>query len=209
MTPWEIHGVTFTNCNCAYGCPCQFNALPTYGDCRAVAFDSIENGRFGDIPLDGRKMGFVVQWPGPVHEGRGVMQPFIDEQADEAQREALLSILTGKETKESATGFWVYSSVCDMIHEPVFTTIDIEIDVEARSASCKALGLSWARGEPIRNPVTGAEHRAGILMPNGFDFTQSEVGRGWSQCTGAVAFELEDTHGHWHELHMNNNGVIR
>ncbi|MGA7790694.1 MAG: DUF1326 domain-containing protein, partial [Xanthobacteraceae bacterium] len=25
------------NCNCAYGCPCQFNALPTHGNCEAVA----------------------------------------------------------------------------------------------------------------------------------------------------------------------------
>jgi hypothetical protein len=33
---WMIKGREFGHCNCAYGCPCQFNALPTYGDCKAV-----------------------------------------------------------------------------------------------------------------------------------------------------------------------------
>ena len=34
MTPWEIKAKEFVNCNCAYGCPCQFNALPTKGTAR-------------------------------------------------------------------------------------------------------------------------------------------------------------------------------
>jgi hypothetical protein len=46
-------------------------------------------------------------------------------------------------------------------------------------------------------------------MPNGFEFTQNEVGRGWSQSTGNVPIELEDSYAHWCELHMNNDGVIR
>ena len=29
------HGVR-KNCNCSYGCPCQFNALPTHGFCEAA-----------------------------------------------------------------------------------------------------------------------------------------------------------------------------
>src|SRR6516162_1395581 len=34
---WEIKGTEFANCNCAYGCGCQFNALPDKGFCEAVA----------------------------------------------------------------------------------------------------------------------------------------------------------------------------
>ena len=48
MADWEIHGHMFTNCSCAYGCPCQFNALPTHGYCRAVVFVQIDKGHFGD-----------------------------------------------------------------------------------------------------------------------------------------------------------------
>ena len=37
MTPWELKMKEFVNCNCAYGCPCQFNALPTNGNCQGIA----------------------------------------------------------------------------------------------------------------------------------------------------------------------------
>ena len=44
MIPWEIQAVEFASCNCAYGCPCQFNALPTYGNCEAAVGMHIEQG---------------------------------------------------------------------------------------------------------------------------------------------------------------------
>jgi hypothetical protein len=209
MINWEIHGLNFGNCNCSYGCPCQFNALPTHGNCRAVVFLRIDRGHFGDVSLDGCKFGFAVSWPGPVHHGGGTMQPFIDEATEEAQREALFAIMTGKETKDAATHFWVYSAMCDTIHDPVITKIDFDVDMDARTAACEARGVATGRGEPIRNPVTGAKHRVGIVVPNGFEYTQSEVGRGWSRSFGTVAMELEDSYGQWNELHMNNDGVIR
>lgn len=209
MINWEIHGLEFGNCNCSYGCPCQFNDLPTHGNCKAVAFFRIDRGHFGDVRLDGLKCGIAVKWPGAVHQGKGVMQPFIDETANEAQRKALLSIMTGKETKDAATFFWIYSAMCDTIHEPVYTRIDIDADMGARVATCKAVGVATGRGEPILNPVTGAQHRVGILMPNGFEYTVNEVGRGWSHSTGKVEIELDNSYAHWCELHMNNDGLIR
>ena len=86
MVEWEFHGKQFVNCNCAYGCPCQFNALPTHGDCRAVIFFQIDSGHFGPTKLDGLNAAFAVAWPGAIHQGRGRMQPIIDARADQAQR---------------------------------------------------------------------------------------------------------------------------
>jgi hypothetical protein len=209
MTDWEIHGLEFGNCNCAYGCPCQFNALPTYGDCRAVNFYRIDKGHHGKTRLDGLNMAFAVSWPGAIHEGQGTMQPIIDERADAAQRDALLGIMTGKDTDQMATHFWVYNAMCDTIHEPVYAEIRFEADMNARTANCKAGDIATARGKPIINPVTGAEHRAGILRPDGFEYTQNECGRGWSSSSGSVAMELEDSYAHWCEIHMNPHGVIR
>ena len=209
MIQWEIHGVEFGNCNCGYACPCQFNALPTHGDCRAIGFFRVDRGHFGDTRLDGLNMAIVVKWPGAVHQGRGEMQPVIDRRADEDQRKALLGILTGKETDEMATFFAVYSAMCDTIHEPVNTDISIDLDMQARRARCRAEGVAEGRGEPILNPVTGKEHRVGILLPNGFEYTQNEVGRGWSHSAGRVPMTLEDSYAHWCELHLNRHGVIR
>jgi len=209
MIEWEIHGLEFGNCNCAYGCGCQFNALPTHGDCRAVAFFRIDQGQFGKTRLDGLNMALAIKWPGAVHQGRGQMQPIIAAQADSEQRQALLSIMTGKETDAMATFFAVYSATCEKIHDPVFAEIRIDADMTTRSAKCEALGIASGRGQPILNPVTGKEHRVGIVLPNGFEYTQNEVGRGWSQSSGAVAMTLEDSYAQWCELHLNRHGVIR
>jgi hypothetical protein len=45
-------------------------------------------------------------------------------------------------------------------------------------------GFVEMRGEPIRNPVTCAEHRARIDLPNGFEYTLAEMGSGSSKTYG-------------------------
>ena len=64
-TKWTIHGREFANCNCSYGCPCQFNALPTYGNCWAVVGIQIDNGHHGDVNLDGLKLAGIFKYPAP------------------------------------------------------------------------------------------------------------------------------------------------
>ena len=49
----NLHGVEFSNCNCDYGCPCQFNTPITYGFCEAVGSPGIDEKNFNDISLDG------------------------------------------------------------------------------------------------------------------------------------------------------------
>src|SRR5262245_8634118 len=44
MTPWEIKATEFVNCNRSYGCPCQFNAPPTHGNCEAAGAFRIDEG---------------------------------------------------------------------------------------------------------------------------------------------------------------------
>ena len=100
---WSIKGPHFVNCNCDYGCPCQFNALPTDGTCRAVAAWRIDEGHFGDVKLDGLYAINTYGWPGAVHQGNGEMQSVIDERADEAQRQALIAILQGEGAEPGTT----------------------------------------------------------------------------------------------------------
>ncbi len=209
MIEWELHGMEFGNCNCSYGCPCQFNALPTHGDCRAVGFFRVDRGHFGEVRLDGLNAAIAVAWPGAVHQGGGTLQPILDRRGDPAQRDALHRIITGQDTEAAATFFWVFAHMCDTIHDPIVTDITIDLDMEARRARCEAAGVATGRGEPILNPVTGEEHRVGIVLPNGFEYTRNEVGRGWSESTGAVVNRLEDSYAHWCELHLTGAGVIR
>jgi hypothetical protein len=86
------------------------------------------------------------------------MQLVIDERAEAPQRDALLKILSGQETEEMATVWWVLGAMCPTKHEPLFKPITFEVDVEARRAHLEIPGFLEMSGEPIRNPVTGAEH---------------------------------------------------
>lgn len=194
MTEWEPHGIEFGNCNCSYGCPCQFNALPTYGHCRALGFFRIDKGYFSRAKLDGLNMASATRWPGAVHEGRGIMQSIIDGWADEEQRTALLSIVTGKDTEPMATFWAVYAAMCETVLDPIYTAISIDLDMKARRARCTAGDVARGRGEPIPNPVTGAEHRVGIVLPDGFEYERNEVGRGWSSCSAGVPLTLGDSY---------------
>ena len=209
MTPWEIKAKEFANCNCSYGCPCHFNALPTKGNCEAIVAMEIEQGYFGDTKLDGLRMGSIFQWPGAVHEGHGKCQPFVDVRADQKQREALLKIMSGQDTDPMATMFAVFFSTLEKVYDPIFTPIEFEVDVEARKGRYVVPGLVEAHGEPIRNPVTGAEHRARIDLPDGFEYEIAEIGSGTSKSQGHIKLDLNASYGQFAHLHLNNHGVVR
>jgi hypothetical protein len=209
MIDWEIKGREFGNCNCNYSCPCQFNAPPTQGHCRGLAVFDIEQGFHGKTRLDGLRCGGIFRWPGPIHEGKGEGVHFIEKRATPEQREALARILRGEDTEPAATVFWVFSSTCDKLHDPIFTDITVELDIAARRARAHIEGVAEMRGEPILNPVTGAEHRVRIEQPNGFEFAVAEIGRGWSKTNGPVAYELADSYGQFAEIHLGTHGMVR
>jgi hypothetical protein len=209
MTPWEIEGRELINCNCAYGCPCQFNALPTKGYCEAMGAVCVDKGRYGDVRLDGLKLAVVFQWPGAIHEGKGKCQPIVDVRANAPQREALLKIMSGQDTEPFATMFAVFATTLDKVFEPIFTAIEFDVDVDARRGRVRAEGVFELQGEPIRNPVSGAEHRARIDLPHGFEYEIAEVGSASSRSRGSLAIELKNSYAQFARLHLNNKGVVR
>lgn len=209
MTPWEFKGRELVTCTCEYGCNCQFNALPDKGHCHAVAGIVVDQGRYGEVRLDGLNIAAIFKWPGAVHEGRGEAIAFVDERADAAQREALLKIMSGQDTAPFATMFAVYASTLEKFHDPVFTRIDIEVDVDGRTGRVVVPGYIELTGRPIRNAVSGAEARAQIVLPDGFEYELAEIGSATSRTTGPVVVEIEDKYAQFARLHLNNNGVVR
>jgi hypothetical protein len=208
-TAWQIKGRELANCNCAYGCPCQFNALPTHGDCRAFVGYQIDQGHYGDVRLDGLRAALIVSWPGAVHQGNGTMQVIVDERADPRQREALRKIIQGEDTKEMATMWWVYSAMAPNKLETLYKPIAFEVDVEKRTGRMSIPGVAEMSAEPIRNPVTGEEHRARIDLPHGFEYKIAEMGSASSSVKGQIAMELKNSYGQFAELHLSDTGVVR
>ena len=205
---WMIKGPEIGTCNCDWGCPCQFNALPTRGNCRAVVGIRVDEGHFGDVRLDGLKAVAILAWPGAIHEGHGEALAVIDERASPEQREALLKILTGQETEPFATIFSVVAAMTETMHDPLFRPIEFEADQEARTGRFAVAGLVEARAEPIRNPVTGEEHRARITLPHGFEYLEAEFASSTAKTAGPIENDWTGRHAHFCMLHLGPNGVI-
>ena len=193
-TKWRISGEEVGSCNCAWGCPCQFNALPTNGRCEALAAWDIREGYFGDIPLGGVRFAQIYSWPGPVHEGNGTRQLVMDERTTPEQREALVALESGE---QGHPYFEIFAAVCPNVVEPVVRPIEFEVDRERRQARVRIPGIGETRIEPIKNPVTGEEHRARIDLPNGFEYKLAEMANSvaWKVTSGGpLTMEHENTY---------------
>jgi len=186
MIDWSIEAVSFGNCNCDYGCPCQFERRPSYGNCHGFEVGRIERGHFGGITLDGLCYALLYAWPGAVYEGNGTMQAIIDEHAAQEQRKALATVLHGGETEEAKTLWWVFRAMSTTVHDPIFKPIEFEVDIERRTARVSIPGVLDSTGRPIVSPATGDQHRVRIDIPHGIEFEIAEIGSASTIATGRV-----------------------
>ena len=192
-TPWSISGEEIASCNCAWGCPCQFNALPTSGRCEALVAWRIDKGHFGDTSLDGVVFASVLWFPGPVHEGNGKALHVVDQEATAAQRSAIEALVSGE---HGGTAFEIFAAVTPNRLGVVSAPITLESHREARIGTISIPGVGHTTIEPIRNPVTGETHRARIDLPDGFEYKLAEVGNtvACSVSYSGVSFELSNTY---------------
>ncbi len=204
---WSMKGKHIKNCNCAFGCPCDFNARPTYGPCEGMVGMEIDEGHFGDVRLDGLRWAATYHWPGPLHEGNGTIQAIVDERADERQREALLTILSGQEQVEG-TFFQIISMIVSTVLTPQFLPIDFEFDLDGRTARVAVPGIFETTSEPIKNPVTGAPHRIRVDIPEGFEYREAEIASATIKGIGAIKFDSAGCHSSLADVTFTQNGVV-
>ena len=209
MAYWKLKGRELVNCNCEYGCNCQFGGLPDKGGCQAVFGMAIDEGSHGDTDLSELNIAAVFRWPGAIHEGNGECAAFVDERASEAQRNALLTIMTGGDTDPFATVFAVFASTIENMHEPRFLPIEFNVDVEGRQGRLRIPGHVEMDGEPIRSLVDGSEMRAQIRLPDGFEYEVAEVGSGTSRSITPMTLENTASYGQFAHLHLDSHGVVR
>jgi hypothetical protein len=216
-TKWKMHAYFLDACNCDWGCPCQFNANPTHGNCEGISGYHIVSGSYGnndDVKLNGLNMALIASWPGPIHEGHGKASYYIDYRVDEKQFEALSNIITGK---AGGRPFAVYASTIEEFQKPKkasvkFQTKDIRSRVAVFGAEIRARGkrtreqstkdtIAEAWLEPIRNPVTGKVHRAIIEIPEGFESSRMDQAsiKKLIANDGYLNFRYEGTYGSFSE----------
>lgn len=149
----------------------------------------------------------MFAWPGAIHEGGGEAFVVIDSAASSAQRDALLTILTGGETEPGATIFNVFATVIDTLHEPAFLPISFEVDIAAGTGRVQVDGIIDSLAEPIRNPVSGDIHRAKVLLPRGFEYREAEFVSGNTSATGAISLGWTSRHAHLATLDLSTHGA--
>ncbi len=199
-TQWRITGHEIVCCNCDWGCPCQFNAPPTTGNCEAFIGYEIADGHYGATTLDGARWAAIYHWPGRIDEGNGTRQIIIDERVDADQRAALEELVSGT---QGGAYFEIFASVAPNQRPTATARIEMQSDPERRVAALTVSGFGESRVEPIKNPATGEEHRARIDLPNGFEYKMAEMGNTVECKTSAqepLALTLSNTYAQLNEF---------
>jgi hypothetical protein len=178
MADWKVKGTVLVACNCDYGCPCNFNAPPSTGDCEGSWTWHIEKGNYGDVSLDGLTFGVYADWPGAIHEGGGQAVVFYDDRADDRQREAIEALARGGEG--GPWGIFINTYELLSIRPAAF-----EVELADEHSRLKVGDVVELQMEPIRNPVTGDETRAAVVLPKGLVFNE-----GW--CATSTVFRVND-----------------
>lgn len=168
-TTWKLAGTLIIACNCDYGCPCNFNAPPTQGDCEGQWLWHVDSGTFGDVSLDGLSWTITADWPGAIHEGGGRAVCLYDERADDAQRAAIEDLVRG----ENGGPWGVFINTYEL---EAITPVPFDVQIAGLDTTAKAGDSMELELAPITNPVTGAEVHPGAVLPEGLVCKEASFG---------------------------------
>jgi len=191
-------------------CGCQFNLPSTYGFCQSAFVGNIVEGHFNDTPLAGLNWAGLYKWPGEIVAGNGKRQIVIDERADEAQRSALETIISGAACAPLSSFFSVFASTCSEFCETLFLPIHLEANFELRTAKVDIPGVMKSSGRPIINEFSGQPFHIALARPSGsIEFAYAEIGLGNTSVTGELEMAFEDSYAQFCVHHFNQDGLIR
>jgi hypothetical protein len=185
---WRLVGDWFDVCSCDIPCPCEFAQPPTNNHCEGVLAYRIREGRYGDVRLDGLNVLAVGAFDGNLwtREATLALGIFIDERADDDQREALQMIWGGQ------AGGWP-ATLAELIGEVrgiEFARIEVEVAGDLAHWHAEVPGKVVARAEALGGPTTPPGQRVQLLNPPG-----SEVGPGQVATWGRATTQQVDAFG--------------
>ncbi len=207
---WILKSEAYDNCNCAINCGCQFNLPSTLGYCQSAYVATVVEGHFNDTPLAGLNWAALYRWPGEIAEGNGRRQIIIDERADEAQRVALETIISGEACAPLSNAYAVFGSLCTEFCETLFLPIELEADFENLTATVHIPDVMKSSAKPAINEFSGEPFHIALARRKGsFEFTYAELALGTTSVTGEIEMAFEDTYAQFMVHHFNQDGLIR
>lgn len=93
---WHMQGHYLESCTCREVCPCLHLGHPTEGSCTGLVAWHIDEGRYGELSLDGLNVVVALHTPGAMAEGNWKVVLYLDAAGDETQREALGRVFGGE-----------------------------------------------------------------------------------------------------------------
>jgi len=173
-TAWRLRGKGYEFCNCQPGCTCNFSGFPTSSDgsCKAAVATHITEGNCGDVDLSDIKVIALIDWPAAIHDGNGKAVFVVPPAVSDEQLDCMAKIFTG------ALGGLPWSILGTTYEVTGVVRTDVEIDDDGMNSGFRADGVGEAKGTTMKNPVTGEDHYAAIVLETGFIWTRGDCGQG-------------------------------
>lgn len=173
-TAWRLKGKGYEFCNCQPGCTCNFSGFPTSpdGSCKAAVGTHIIEGRCGDVDLGGIKVAAIIDWPKAIHDGGGKAVFVVPPAVSEEQLGCLAQIFTGQ------LGGMPWAILGTTFEVAGVVRAEVDIDDDGINSGFRIPGVGEAKGTTLKNPVTGEDHLAAIVLDTGFIWSRGDCGQG-------------------------------
>jgi hypothetical protein len=185
---WRLTGDWFDVCKCTIPCPCTFAQAPSEGDCEGILAWHIREGNYGDVRLDGLNVVALGTFEGNIWAGetKAVMGIYMDERADERQREGLQTIFGGQ------AGGWPgeFGSMIGEVRGIEYAPITFEIADDLAYWAAEVPGKATARAEALTGPTALPGQRVQVHNAPG-----AEVGPGQVATWGRATADRADAFG--------------
>ena len=177
---WRLAGDWFDVCKCTIPCPCTFAQAPSEGDCEGVLAWHVREGSFGDVQLDDLNVVALGVFEGNLWGGetKATMGIYIDERADERQREALQMIFGGQ------AGGWPgeFANLIGEVRGIEYVPITFEIADDLAYWAAEVPGKATARAEALTGPTTPPGKRVQVHNPPGAEVGPGQIAT-WGRAT--------------------------
>lgn len=207
MATWRMKGEYLKDCSCIAFCPCDSDGDPApHKFCEGVIGMHVREGNFEGVDLSGLTWLVGFHFPGPLYEGNGAVEVYIDERSSPEQRDALLAILGGQ-----AGGPWfeIVSAMAPNIQGVHFVPIEWEFDKGRRRARAAVPDRVEVINEPIKIKPSGEENHIIVQIPDGVEYKEMYVSHTSTlRSTGTIRFDRQNTSGGLAEIEHTNTGLV-
>ena len=94
--PYQLEGRLLEVCTCNVLCPCWVGEDPDGGTCDGTLAWHIDKGSVNGVDVTGHTIAILCHIPGNILKGNWNVRIYVDDKASAAQKDALVSVWTGK-----------------------------------------------------------------------------------------------------------------